>query len=80
MCGKHYSKDGMTSGSLNVWGLVGLIVFYVVILGLGIFISWRKRSAGSNQTDRAIVAGREIGVVVGIFTLTGAWLLWASSR
>ena len=71
VCGKNYKDDGFTRSNLNVWGLVGLIIFYVVILSMGIVISWYKRSVGERDSDRAIVAGREIGLGVGIITLTG---------
>ena len=71
VCGKNYDGDGFTRSKLNVWGLVGLIVFYVLILTIGVVISWFKRGVSGTDSERAIVAGRDIGLTVGIFTLTG---------
>ena len=56
---------------MQVGAIVGLAFFYVFILVIGIVASWKKRNVGESNSDRAIVAGRDIGLVVGVFTLTG---------
>ena len=56
---------------MQVGAIIGLAFFYLAILAIGIFASWKKRNVAGTGSDRAIVAGRDIGLVVGVFTLTG---------
>ncbi|XP_060081442.1 high affinity choline transporter 1-like [Ylistrum balloti] len=58
--------------SLNVPGLVVLLVFYIIILVVGIYAARRrKQTNGEPDTlESSIVAGRSIGSVVGVFTMT----------
>ncbi|KXJ09271.1 high-affinity choline transporter 1 isoform X2 [Exaiptasia diaphana] len=53
-----------------VVGVVGIVLFYLIILGLGIWAS-RRRKEGEEET---ILAGRNIGVFLGSFTLTATWV------
>lgn len=58
--------------AVNVLGLVVLLLFYLVIIVVGILAARLKRKRnGSSRMEEAIVAGRDINVVVGIFTMTG---------
>ncbi|ELU02454.1 hypothetical protein CAPTEDRAFT_214938 [Capitella teleta] len=57
-------------GELNVWGLVGVIAFYIVILIIGIYASWKTKSLKSTDSEDVMVAGRSIGIFVGVFTMT----------
>lgn len=50
-------------------GLVAIIVFYLVILGIGLWAAWRRK--GEASTEEVMLAGRDIGVFVGILTMTG---------
>ncbi|CAH3022734.1 unnamed protein product, partial [Porites evermanni] len=52
---------------VNIPGIVGIVVFYLLILAVGIWAS-RRRKAGEEEV---MLAGRSIGTYVGIFTLTG---------
>ncbi|ELU16697.1 hypothetical protein CAPTEDRAFT_113629 [Capitella teleta] len=61
-------------GELNVWGLVGVIAFYVVILVIGIYASWKTKSLKSTDSEDLLVAGRSIGLFVGVFTMTSTWV------
>lgn len=57
--------------AVNVLGLVVLLLFYLVIIVVGILAARLKRKRnGSSRMEEAIVAGRDINVVVGIFTMT----------
>ena len=56
---------------VNIPGIVGIVVFYLLILAVGIWAS-RRRKAGEEEV---MLAGRSIGTYVGIFTLTGKALL-----
>lgn len=54
---------------LDIGGLVVLIVFYLVILVVGVFAARRYQRDASLETS--IVANRDINTGVGIFTMTG---------
>jgi high affinity choline transporter 7 len=57
--------------TVYVWGLAGIAVFYIAMLGVGIW-------AGTKQKDQSeeeiMLAGRNIGTIVGVLTLIGLWL------
>ena len=57
---------------VNVPGLVAIIVFYLLILLVGIFAA-RKTGLKVRNISRqdVMMAGRNIGLFVGIFTMTG---------
>ena len=57
---------------VEVAGLVVLVVFYVVILVVGVFAARRKQRGASLETS--IVADRDINTLVGVFTMTGTKL------
>lgn len=58
--------------AVDVRGLVVLLVFYLVIIVVGILAArFKRKRNGSSRMEEAIVAGRDINVVVGIFTMTG---------
>lgn len=70
----------MAGGELNVGGLVSIIIFYLIILGIGIFAAWRKNkntkraTTTEEETNEVILAGRNIGIFVGCFTMTATWV------
>lgn len=53
-----------------VAGLVGIIVFYLAILGVGI---WASRKAKDNSEEEMMLAGRNLGFIVGALTLVGEY-------
>ena len=54
---------------------MAIVVFYLLILVVGIWAAWKNKNAGvSEGTDRSetiMVGGRDIGLFVGGFTMTG---------
>ena len=60
---------------VNVVGIIGIVIFYLVILLLGIWAGCKKskHEDGSepDQTKEVMLAGRGIGLFVGCFTMTG---------
>ena len=52
---------------INVVGVVAIIVFYLLILVIGLWAA-RRRKEGEEE---AMLAGRSIGIFVGTFTMTG---------
>ncbi|KAF6772542.1 hypothetical protein AHF37_08559, partial [Paragonimus kellicotti] len=67
-----------TRKMLYVPGLIAIIIFYLLILLVGFWAARksRKRTADTTESEEVMLAGRNIGLVVGIFTMTGSWGLW----
>jgi len=65
-----------TSAELNVWGVVGIAVFYLLIVLVGVWAAWYKRNKNrsSDASETIIVGGRDIGLFVGCFTMTATWV------
>lgn len=59
---------------INVAGVVSIILFYLLILGVGIWAG-RKKEEGNDSEEEVMLAGRSIGLFVGIFTMTGKCLM-----
>jgi len=61
--------------ALNVLGLVVMAGFYLLILATGIWASMRSKKAEKkflgDGMEMTLLAGRDINLLVGIFTLTG---------
>ena len=57
--------------ALHVPGLVAVILFYLLILGVGILAAWKTKTLTSNNRDDYMVAGRSMGLALGTVTLTG---------
>lgn len=55
---------------INVWGVISIVLFYVLILAVGIWAG-RKKPPGNDSEEEVMLAGRSIGLFVGIFTMTG---------
>ena len=64
------SKMGM-----HLMGLLAIAVFYILILLVGIWAARKQKSTeAAPDSEDVMLAGRNIGVLVGIFTMTGMWL------
>ncbi|XP_037568011.1 high-affinity choline transporter 1 [Dermacentor silvarum] len=67
--------------AINVAGLLAIIFFYVIILVVGIWAG-RKTNAPRRSTlsmsigeqSNIMLAGRNIGLFVGVFTMTATWV------
>lgn len=53
-------------------GIVAVIVFYILILGVGLWAA--RKSRGETDSENVMLAGRNIGILVGVFTMTGQCL------
>ncbi|XP_071792874.1 high-affinity choline transporter 1-like [Asterias amurensis] len=53
-------------------GVVAIIAFYLLILGVGLWAA--RKSKGSKDPEEIMLAGRNIGLFVGIFTMTATWV------
>nr|XP_039265400.1 high affinity choline transporter 1-like [Styela clava] len=62
-------------GDINITGLISIIIFYLIIVLIGVWAAWRKRKKGAgSQSETIMVAGRDIGLFVGCFTMTATWV------
>ena len=54
-------------------GVASLIFFYLLIIGVGIWAARKSKAPleGESECENLMLAGRDIGIVVGIFTMTG---------
>ena len=61
--------------ALNIPGVVAVLFFYIIILATGMWAARKARVAERNSKgDRlevVLLGGRNIGLLVGIFTMTG---------
>uniref|UniRef100_T1IWY2 High-affinity choline transporter 1 n=1 Tax=Strigamia maritima TaxID=126957 RepID=T1IWY2_STRMM len=58
--------------AVNLMGLLAIVIFYVLILAVGI---WASRKKGTSDSEEEVMlAGRNIGLFVGIFTMTATWV------
>ena len=57
-------------GSIDIQGLVAIVIFYVAIFAVGIWAAWKRKSK-TGDVDDVMLAGRDIGPFVGLLTLTG---------
>ncbi|KAF7281571.1 choline transporter [Rhynchophorus ferrugineus] len=58
---------------INIAGVLSIIIFYIFILVVGIWAA-RKKETGNNTEEEVMLAGRNIGLFVGIFTMTATWV------
>lgn len=62
--------------SLNIPGLVVMVLFYLMVLGTGLWASMKskrlKDSCNEGQTEVTLLGNRGISLVVGVFTMTGS--------
>eukprot|EP00090_Calanus_glacialis_P001621 TRINITY_DN11174_c0_g1_i2.p1 TRINITY_DN11174_c0_g1~~TRINITY_DN11174_c0_g1_i2.p1 ORF type:complete len:708 (-),score=76.84 TRINITY_DN11174_c0_g1_i2:689-2812(-) len=62
-------------GDMNMTGLASIIMFYLLILGVGMWAARKKSNVeGVSEEEETMLAGRNIGMFVGIFTMTATWV------
>ncbi len=59
--------------AVNIAALVVVVVFYAAIVIMGIIVARTVKvpNTGVSDTEMSMVAGRNIGLFVGIFTMAG---------
>ncbi|KAM4595390.1 high-affinity choline transporter 1-like isoform 1-T2 [Fundulus diaphanus] len=64
--------------ALNVPGVVAMVLFYILILGTGVWAARKSRRAerksSGDRTEVVLLGDRNISLVVGIFTMTATWV------
>ncbi|XP_070692953.1 high-affinity choline transporter 1-like isoform X2 [Pempheris klunzingeri] len=75
---QNVGKFHQCAMALNIPGLVVMVLFYVLVLGTGIWASVKsKRMQKSSQADRTeitLLGNRGISLVVGVFTMTATFV------
>lgn len=69
--------EGVWYERVNWFGVAGILVMYVIMVAFGLWASRKKGQnveAGGNEMEANMVAGRNIGVIVGCFTMTATWV------
>ncbi|GLH15808.1 High-affinity choline transporter 1 [Gryllus bimaculatus] len=62
------SKGAM---AVYVEGVVGILVFYVAVLGVGIWAGTKQKNSGEEEV---MLAGRSLGLTVGVLTMIATWV------
>lgn len=59
--------------AIHAEGLVAIVLFYLLILFVGIWAAWKNKNSGvgADRSETIMVGGRDIGLFVGGFTMTG---------
>nr|WLN44348.1 AAT9 [Sinonovacula rivularis] len=61
--------------AVHIPGLIAIIVFYLLILLVGIWAGRKAKQTGTDaNTESVMLAGRNIGLLVGCFTMTATWV------
>ncbi|CAN9500224.1 unnamed protein product [Ophioblennius macclurei] len=64
--------------AVNVAGVVVMVLFYLLVLGTGLWASFKSRreqkKSAASGVEMALLGNRGIGWVVGIFTMTATWV------
>ncbi|KAG5261826.1 hypothetical protein AALO_G00288960 [Alosa alosa] len=64
--------------AIHVEGLVAIVIFYLLILIVGIWAAWKNKNSGvvegTDRSETIMVGGRDIGLFVGGFTMTATWV------
>jgi len=75
--------DSLPEQKLHVTGMIGLIVFYLIIFISGVMAhkvlkrgdrKERQKSQVGSNTEDMMLAGRDINYFVGVFTMTATWV------
>lgn len=64
--------------TIHIEGLVAIILFYILILFVGIWAAWKNKNSGvgdgGERSESIMVGGRDIGLFIGGFTMTGEFM------
>ena len=65
-------SEELSETGINVSGLISIIVFYLIVLAIGVWAGWRQRRFQREENQETVMlAGRNIGLFVGILTMGG---------
>ncbi|KAM3585307.1 uncharacterized protein V6R79_013768 [Siganus canaliculatus] len=62
----------------SVLGVIMMVAFYVLVLGIGIWASVKSKkkegNVGSSRIETSFLANRRVGLTLGVFTMTATWV------
>lgn len=66
---------------VDIAGLISVIIFYLLILAVGIWAGRKNKPKDGKpaSSEDVMLAGRNIGLFVGIFTMIGKQISWTYS-
>ncbi|KAM6941040.1 high-affinity choline transporter 1-like [Lycodopsis pacificus] len=68
----------LSTMALHIPGVIAVVLFYILILGTGLWAARKSRKAEmkshGSRTEVALLGDRNIGLLVGIFTMTATWV------
>jgi high affinity choline transporter 7 len=57
---------------INISGVISIVVFYLAVLAVGVWAGGKQRRSGAeNNQEEIMLAGRNIGLWVGVLTMGG---------
>ncbi|ESO84198.1 hypothetical protein LOTGIDRAFT_155524 [Lottia gigantea] len=61
--------------SVHIPGIIAIVLFYGLILAVGLWAGRKSKQTGvTADSEDVMLAGRNIGVLIGIFTMTATWV------
>ncbi|XP_070712044.1 high-affinity choline transporter 1-like [Pempheris klunzingeri] len=64
--------------AVSIPGLIMMVIFYLLVLGIGIWASVKSKkleeNANSRQVEISFLANRSVSLAVGVFTMTATWV------
>ncbi|XP_044200949.1 high-affinity choline transporter 1-like [Thunnus albacares] len=64
--------------TLHIPGLITMVIFYLLVLAIGIWASVKSKKMEKNthggQIEVSFLANRGVGLLVGVFTMTATWV------
>ncbi|CAJ0933273.1 unnamed protein product, partial [Mesorhabditis belari] len=74
----HSSLVEISKQRMDILGIIAIIFFYALILIVGVWAGRKTKDAKTleegEHTEEVMLAGRNIGTLVGIFTMTATWV------
>ncbi|XP_055493073.1 high-affinity choline transporter 1-like isoform X1 [Leucoraja erinacea] len=62
----------------NVGGIIAIVLFYLLILAIGLWAAWKTHIRTSRaellRNEVIMVGRRDIGLILGMFTMTATWV------
>ena len=70
--------------AVNLLGVSAVCVFYLIVLAVGVFAAWKQKKSLAGQPsgkpeETIMLAKRNLGIFVGVLTMTGILSLLAVS-
>ena len=68
----EHNSGPVRTMAVNTAGIFAVAVFYLIILLVGVFAAWKQRRSPGQSQETIMLAKRNIGMFVGVLTVTGS--------